>query len=57
MVHDAMNVGAAGVTMGRNIWGHSNIEGMTTALAEIIHNDASVEFHYEFFLSKTISDE
>jgi DhnA family fructose-bisphosphate aldolase class Ia len=46
MVHDAMNVGAAGVTMGRNIWGHSNIEGMTTALAEIIHNDASVESAY-----------
>ena len=46
MVHDAMNVGAAGVTMGRNIWEHSNIEGMTTALAEIIHNDASVESAY-----------
>ena len=43
MVHDAMSVGAAGITMGRNIWEHSNIEGMTSALAEIIHNDASIE--------------
>ena len=46
MVHDAMDVGAAGITMGRNIWGHSNIEGITSALAEIIHNDASVESAY-----------
>jgi DhnA family fructose-bisphosphate aldolase class Ia len=46
MVHDAMDVGATGITMGRNIWGHSNIEGITSALAEIIHNDASVESAY-----------
>jgi DhnA family fructose-bisphosphate aldolase class Ia len=46
MVHDAMDVGAAGITMGRNICGHSNIKGITSALAEIIHNDASVESAY-----------
>ena len=47
MVHDAMDVGAAGITIGRNIWGHSNVAGITSALAEIIHNDASVENAYK----------
>ena len=46
IVYDAMDVGAAGITMGRNIWGHSNIEGITYALAEIIHNEARVEGAY-----------
>ena len=43
MVRDAIDVGALGITMGRNIWGHNNIAGMTAALASIIHADASVE--------------
>ena len=43
MVRDAIDVGASGITMGRNIWGHNNIAGMTAALASIIHADASVE--------------
>jgi DhnA family fructose-bisphosphate aldolase class Ia len=43
MVRNAMDSGAAGITMGRNIWGHTNIAGMTAALAAIIHDDASVE--------------
>ena len=47
MVHDAMDAGAAGITIGRNIWGHSNIAGITSALAEIIHNDSSVENAYK----------
>ena len=47
MVHDAMDAGAAGITIGRNIWGHSNVAGITSALAEIIHNDASVENAYK----------
>jgi DhnA family fructose-bisphosphate aldolase class Ia len=46
LVHDAMDAGAAGITMGRNIWGHANIGGITAALSEIIHNDASVESAY-----------
>ena len=46
MVHDAMDAGAAGITMVRNIWCHSNIEGITSALVKIIHNDASVESAY-----------
>lgn len=43
MVRDALDVGAVGITMGRNIWGNSNVTGMTAALAAIIHKDASVE--------------
>ena len=48
MVRDAMDVGAIGITMGRNIWGHKNITGMTKALEAIIHNDASVETAHKF---------
>lgn len=43
MVRDAVDAGAVGVTMGRNIWGHENVSGMTAALAAIIHEDANVE--------------
>jgi DhnA family fructose-bisphosphate aldolase class Ia len=43
MVRDALDAGAVGITMGRNIWGHENISGMTAALSTIIHDDASVE--------------
>ena len=43
MVRDAIDVGASGITMGRNIWGHRNIAGMTAALSSIIHDDSSVE--------------
>lgn len=43
MVRDAMDAGAVGITMGRNIWGHDNVAGMTAALAAIIHDDASVD--------------
>ena len=47
MVRDAIDVGAVGITMGRNIWGHKNISGITAALEAIIHNDASVETSYK----------
>ena len=47
MVRDAMDVGAVGITMGRNIWGNKNIGGMTAALEAIIHNDSSVETAYK----------
>ena len=43
MVRDAMDAGAVGITMGRNIWGHDNVTAMTRALAAIIHDDASVD--------------
>lgn len=51
MVRDAMDTGAAGITMGRNVWGHANVEGMTAALAAIIHDDASVETAYRLVQS------
>ena len=41
-----MDTGAVGITMGRNIWGHPNVTGMTAALAGIIHNEESVETAY-----------
>lgn len=43
MVHDAMSAGAKGVIMGRNVWRHPNPDKLCTALAAIIHEDASVE--------------
>ncbi|MGA1599524.1 MAG: class I fructose-bisphosphate aldolase [bacterium] len=46
MVREAMDAGAVGITMGRNVWGHPNITGMTAALAAIVHDDASVETAY-----------
>lgn len=48
MVRDAMDAGAVGIAMGRNIWGHDNVAGMTAALAAIIHDDASVETACKF---------
>lgn len=42
MVRACMDAGAAGVTMGRNIWGRPKFEGMIAALCAIVHDDASV---------------
>ncbi len=42
-VKAAMEAGAAGATIGRNIFGAEDPEAMTAALAAIIHQDASVE--------------
>ena len=46
MVRDAIDAGAVGITMGRNIWGHPNVVGMSAALTNIIHDDASAETAY-----------
>ncbi|HAK46618.1 MAG TPA: aldolase [Spirochaeta sp.] len=43
MVRDAMDAGAAGVTIGRNIWRHNSIETLCLAISKIIHEDYSVE--------------
>jgi len=48
MVRDAMDSGAVGITMGRNIWGHDNVAGITAALAAVIHDDTSVEAALKF---------
>ncbi|HAX50981.1 class I fructose-bisphosphate aldolase [Muricomes intestini] len=42
-IKDALEVGAAGVAMGRNIWGHENPVGYTAAIARLIHENCSVE--------------
>lgn len=42
-VHEALDAGARGVAMGRNIWGHSRAGKMTQAVAAIVHRNASVE--------------
>jgi DhnA family fructose-bisphosphate aldolase class Ia len=43
MVRDCMDAGAAGVTMGRNIWQRPCLEGMIAALCAIVHDDATAE--------------
>ena len=42
-VRAALDAGAAGITMGRNIWESDNPQAMTAALAALIHSDASVD--------------
>ncbi len=40
-IKDAIDAGASGVAIGRNIWGHRDPALMTKALAEVIHGGAS----------------
>ncbi|BCX05856.1 MAG: fructose-bisphosphate aldolase [Candidatus Roseilinea sp.] len=42
-IHDAMQAGASGVAVGRNIWGHESPAKMTAAIAAIVHGSASVD--------------
>ena len=42
-IKDSMEVGGAGVAMGRNIWGHENPARYATAIAKLIHEDCSVD--------------
>lgn len=39
----ALDNGAAGVAMGRNLWGHPSPERITAAVASLIHGNASVD--------------
>jgi fructose-bisphosphate aldolase/2-amino-3,7-dideoxy-D-threo-hept-6-ulosonate synthase len=43
MARDAMEAGAKGIVMGRNIWQRENPGAITRSLAKIIHENASVE--------------
>ncbi len=43
MVHDAVQAGAAGTSIGRNIFQHENPTVMCRSIAAIVHNNASVE--------------
>jgi DhnA family fructose-bisphosphate aldolase class Ia len=42
MVHSAVQAGAVGCAVGRNVWGAEDPAKMTAALAAIIHGGASV---------------
>ena len=41
--HQALEAGCKGLVIGRNVWGHKNIEGMAAALNKIVHEDATVD--------------
>jgi len=43
VVYDAMQAGAKGVAIGRNIYQHPSPDKMTRAIAAIIHDDATVK--------------
>lgn len=43
MVKTALEAGAAGAVIGRNIWGHPRPQAMVMALSRIIHHNASVD--------------
>lgn len=40
MTEDAMEAGAAGIAMGRNVWQHRNPPAIARSLAAIVHDDA-----------------
>jgi len=43
MVKDSLEAGGKGVSIGRNIFQHSNITGITKAISSIVINGAEVE--------------
>ena len=43
MVRDAMDAGGRGVSIGRNIFQHRDVEGITRGITDIVLRDASVE--------------
>ena len=43
MVRDSLEAGGKGVSIGRNIFQHRDVEGMTRAISDIVLRDASVE--------------
>jgi putative autoinducer-2 (AI-2) aldolase len=49
MTYNAIQAGAAGVDMGRNIFQSSNPLGMVKAVRAIVHENANVKEAYEIF--------
>ena len=43
MVRDSLDAGGKGASIGRNIFQHKDIVGITRAVSDIVLNDASVE--------------
>lgn len=54
-IKDAMDAGAAGIAMGRNIWGHEAPAKYAAAIAKLIHEDCSVESALKLIHSITVS--
>ncbi len=42
-IKDALEAGASGIAMGRNIWGHETPARYAAAIAKLIHEDCSVQ--------------
>lgn len=42
-IKDALDAGAAGIAMGRNIWGHENPARYASAITKLIHEGCSVD--------------
>lgn len=51
MTYNAIQQGAAGVDMGRNIWQHDHPVAMLRAIRSIVHEDNSPKQAYELFTS------
>tara|TARA_B110000881_G_C18550155_1_gene503580 strand:+ start:742 stop:1539 length:798 start_codon:yes stop_codon:yes gene_type:complete len=43
MVRDALDAGASGVCMGRQVFSHPNVEAIAKALVMLVHQDSTVE--------------
>jgi len=43
LVYEAIHAGAKGICMGRNVWQRRNIEGVVSALCQLVHENAKVE--------------
>jgi DhnA family fructose-bisphosphate aldolase class Ia len=48
MVYDSIKAGGKGVSIGRNIFQHTNVIGITQAISEIVLHDATVEKALKF---------
>ncbi len=42
-IADALECGATGVAIGRNVWQHSNPGGVCRALVELVHGSGRIE--------------
>ena len=43
MVHDSLQAGGAGISVGRNVFQHPNRVALVKALRAIVHQDADVD--------------
>ena len=43
MIRDALDAGASGVCMGRQVFGHPQVESIARAIVMLVHQDASVD--------------